>query len=138
MIYLKVYNVHISDFRYTLIFTIITITIMPKIEAKKEEGDWLKEAMESLWGQNRFWTSVKHLENIGLLDKKDLSKLKKKKIEYLLVGIVKQEYIKTKKQITHIKTTVNLLNGDFDITKEKKASIKKINTDYEEYYSGST
>lgn len=108
---------------------------MSKIEPAKTEDD------KSFWdgidfsNQNKLWFSIDFLERIGVLDKKEVAKLKKDDIAHLLVGVIKQEYIKdikNKFEITHTTTTLDLLSGDFRIQKTKTVSIDDIIKDYEE------
>ena len=108
---------------------------MSKIEPVKTEDD------KSFWdgidfsNQNKLWFSVEFLERIGVLDKKEVAKLKKDGTAHLLVGVIKQEYIKdikNKFEITHTTTTLDLLSGDFHIQKTKTVSIDDIIKDYEE------
>ncbi len=85
--------------------------------------------------QNKLWFSTDFLERIGVLSKKETVKLKKDSIDYLLVGVIKQEYQKDKKnkfEITHTTTTLDFLSGDFHIQKTKIISIEDIKKDYEE------
>jgi len=108
---------------------------MSKIAPEKTEED------KSFWdgidfsNQNKLWFSVDFLERIGVLDKKEVVNLKKEDNAHLLVGVLKQEYEKDKKnkfEITHTTTTLDLASGDFHIQKTKTISIEDIIKDYEE------
>ncbi len=108
---------------------------MSKIEPAKTEDD--KSFLDGIdfSNQNKLWFSIDFLERIGVLDKKEVAKLKKDDIAHLLVGILKQEYIKDSKnefEITHTTTTLDLLSGDFHIQKTKTVSLEDITKDYEE------
>ena len=85
--------------------------------------------------QNMLWFSIDFLGRIGVLDKKEIEKLRKDDIDYLLIDVTKQEYKKDKNnkfEITHTMTTLDLLNGNFHIQKTKTISIEEIKKDYEE------
>jgi hypothetical protein len=108
---------------------------MSKIKPIENEDD------KSFWdgidfsNQKKLWFSIDFLERIKVLDKAETVKLKKDNIDYLLVGVIKQEYPKDEKnksKITHTTTTLDLLYGDFHIQKIKAISIDDINKDYEE------
>lgn len=108
---------------------------MSKIEPAKTEDD--KSFLDGIdfSNQNKLWFSIDFLERIGVLDKKEVARLKKDNIAHLLVGILKQEYIKDSKnefEITHTTTTLDLLSGDFHIQKTKTVSLEDIIKDYEE------
>jgi hypothetical protein len=109
---------------------------MPKIKPIDNEND--KSAWDGIDfsnNQNKLWFSVDFLGRIGFLDKKEIVKLKKDNIDYLLVGIIKQEYQKgenNKSEIIQTTTTLDLLSGDFQIQKTKTISIEDIKKDYEE------
>ena len=108
---------------------------MTKIEPAKTEDD------KSFWegidfsSQSKLWFSVDFLGRIGVLDTKEITKLKKDDTDYLLIGVSKQEYQKDKKnkfKITHTTTTLDLLSGDFHIQKTKTISVEDIKINYEE------
>ena len=83
----------------------------------------------------KLWFSIDFLGRIGVLNNKEIEKLHKDETDHLLVGIIKQEYQKDKKnkfEITHTTTTLDLLSGDFHIQKTKTISIEDIKKDYEE------
>jgi len=108
---------------------------MPKIEpAKTEEDNYLWDGID-FSSQSKLWFSVDFLERIGVLNKKETADLKKDDNAHLLVGVLKQEYRKDKKnefEITHTTTTLDLVSGDFHIQKTKTISIEDIRKDYEE------
>lgn len=107
---------------------------MPKIEPiKNEENDFLKNI--NFQNHTRLWFSVDFLGRIGILNKKEIDKLHKDKKDYLLVEVIKQEYLKDKKdklKTVQTTTTINLLNDDFNTQKIKTISIDDIKKDYEE------
>ncbi len=109
---------------------------MSKIKPIDDEDD------KSIWdgidfsnSQNKLWFSIDFLGRIGILEEKEITKLKKDDIDYLLVGVIKQEYQKGGKkkfEIIHTTTTLDLISGDFQIQKTKTISIEDIKKDYEE------
>lgn len=103
------------------------------IDNKNDRPVW--DGIDFSNNQNKLWFSIDFLERIEVLDKKEIKNLKKDNVDYLLIGVIKQEYQKDKDhkfEITHTTTTLDLLSGDFHIQKTKTISIEDIRKDYEE------